>query len=297
MTIVQFEYLIAVASFGSFSTASDHCFVTQPSLSTQIKNLEEELGVTLLNRNNKPITLTEAGEVAVAKAREAIGMFNSVKDSVNQLKNSVVGSLRLAVIPTIAPYLLHKFIPQFIERYPEVSLEIKEMYTRDIVVALSRGVIDAAILAGGFTEPQKIREETLFEDKFLLYAAKGHPLYDVESINIKDIDVSKLILLADGHCLRTQVLDLCHSRGLASRGLMFESGSLETIMRVADATSSLTIIPAMAASFVEGERRKSLKPILDPDAMRVISIATDKSFFKHSLLTAMKKSIEEVTHI
>ncbi|MBR2050675.1 MAG: LysR family transcriptional regulator, partial [Rikenellaceae bacterium] len=127
MTIIQLEYLLAVANCGSFSLASEHCFVTQPSLSMQIKALEEELGVVLLDRSKKPVIPTEAGEVVLEQARQTLAAYNYIREAVSELKGETAGKLRLGVIPTIAPYLLHKFIPDFAQRYPRVELEIKEM--------------------------------------------------------------------------------------------------------------------------------------------------------------------------
>ena len=124
MTIIQLEYLLAVANCGSFSQAAEHCFVTQPSLSMQVKALEEELGVVLLDRSKKPVIPTEAGEVVIGKARETLKAYNCIREAVSELKGETAGKLRLGVIPTIAPYLLHKFIPAFVRDYPKVELEI-----------------------------------------------------------------------------------------------------------------------------------------------------------------------------
>ena len=127
MTIIQLEYLLAVANCGSFSQAAEHCFVTQPSLSMQVKSLEEELGVVLLDRSKKPVIPTEAGEVVLEQARETLRAYNGIKEAVAALKGETSGKLRLGVIPTIAPYLLHKFIPAFVRDFPKVELEISEM--------------------------------------------------------------------------------------------------------------------------------------------------------------------------
>ena len=127
MTIIQLEYLLAVANCGSFSLAAEHCFVTQPSLSMQIKSLEEELGVVLLDRSKKPVIPTEAGEVVLAEIRETLRAYDHIREAVAELKGETSGRLRLGVIPTIAPYLLHKFIPDFVRDYPKVELEYEAM--------------------------------------------------------------------------------------------------------------------------------------------------------------------------
>ena len=145
MTIIQLEYLLAVANCGSFSLAAEHCFVTQPSLSMQIKSLEEELGVVLLDRSKKPVIATEAGEVVLERARETLRAYDNIRESVAELKGEIAGRLRLGVIPTVAPYLLHKFLPGFVHDYPHVELEVKELMTRDIVDAMKHDRIDAAL--------------------------------------------------------------------------------------------------------------------------------------------------------
>lgn len=131
MTIIQLEYLLAVANHGSFSQAAEKCFVTQPSLSMQVKNLEEELGVILLDRSKKPVIPTEAGTLVLNQAREAVMAFRRVTEAVNDLKGEVSGLLRLGVIPTIAPYLLHRFVPEFTRKYPKVELQIDPKVWRE----------------------------------------------------------------------------------------------------------------------------------------------------------------------
>lgn len=221
MTIVQLEYLVAVADHGSFSLASIHCCVTQPSLSTQIKNLEEELGVVLIDRKDKPLTLTVIGKVVVEMAREAISKFYSLPNRVKEEQNEVAGELCLAVIPTIAPYMLHLFIPKFMKKYPNVKLTIRELFTRDIASSLKRGVVDIGLLAGGFVNPKEIDEETLYKDKFYLYVSDNSPLRGRKAVTVKDIEIENLLLLADGHCLRSQVLDLCNIANSSGKSMNF----------------------------------------------------------------------------
>ncbi|MEG1405866.1 MAG: LysR substrate-binding domain-containing protein, partial [Alistipes sp.] len=207
MTIVQLEYLLAVANCGSFSIAAEHCFVTQPSLSMQVKSLEEELNVILLDRSKKPVIPTEAGEVVLAQAREAIKAYNYIKESVAELKGEISGKLRLGVIPTIAPYLLHKFLPAFVRDFPKVELEISEMVTADIIEALRRDRIDAALVASG-TCGEGIIEQELFNDRFFAYVSPNNPLYERSNIRIEEIDLKDLVILSQGNCMRDQIIEL-----------------------------------------------------------------------------------------
>lgn len=294
MTIVQLEYLLAVANCGSFSVAAERCFVTQPSLSMQIKNLEDELSVILLDRSKKPVIATEAGMVVIENAKEALRAYNYIKESVNELRGEVSGTLRLGVIPTIAPYLLHRFIPDFSRRYPKVELQIREMMTRDITVALDKDMLDAAIIAGG-TCNERVAEQELFNDPFYAYVSPSHHLFERSNIRIEDIDMKDLLLLSDGHCLRDQILELCQSRSRSSHSsYLFESGSLDTLVRIVDNTNSITIIPKLATEFIPPERAGQIKTLAKGATSRKIAIAVRRTYVKSTLITALKESIMSV---
>ena len=228
MTIIQLEYLLAVANCGSFSQAAEHCFVTQPSLSMQIKSLEEELGVVLLDRSKKPVIPTEAGEVVLEQARQTLSAYNYIKEAVAELKGETAGKLRLGVIPTIAPYLLHKFIPAFVRDFPKVELEISEMVTADIIEALKRDRIDAALVASG-TCGEGILEQELFNDRFFAYVSPENPLYERQNVRIEDIDLKDLVILSPGNCMRDQIIELCQARRGLPAHFYFESGGRDTV--------------------------------------------------------------------
>ena len=294
MTIIQLEYLLAVANYGSFSLAAEKCFVTQPSLSMQVKNLEEELGVIVLDRSKKPVLPTDAGLAVIRQAKEAVQAFAMVREVVSDLQNEISGTLRLGVIPTIAPYLLHRFIPDFVRKCPKVELQIREMMTGDIIRALDRDMLDAAIMAGG-TSPEGIREEELFNDRFFAYVSTDHPLCQRSNIRIEDIDVRHVLLLSEGNCLRDQVIELCQAQKNIARQYSFESGSLETLMRIVDNTPNLiTIIPEMVADYIDEKHRPQVKTLAKGAASRKITIAVRRTYVKRSLIDALKESVMNV---
>ncbi|MDO5385317.1 hydrogen peroxide-inducible genes activator [Alistipes sp.] len=294
MTIIQLEYLLAVANYGSFSLAAEKCFVTQPSLSMQVKNLEEELGVIVLDRSKKPVLPTDAGLAVIRQAKEAVQAFAMVREVVSDLQNEISGTLRLGVIPTIAPYLLHRFIPDFVRKCPKVELQIREMMTGNIIRALDRDMLDAAIMAGG-TSPEGIREEELFNDRFFAYVSTDHPLCQRSNIRIEDIDVRHLLLLSEGNCLRDQVIELCQAQKNIARQYSFESGSLETLMRIVDNTPNLiTIIPEMVADYIDEKHRPQVKTLAKGAASRKITIAVRRTYVKRSLIDALKESVMNV---
>ncbi|MGN0007447.1 MAG: LysR substrate-binding domain-containing protein [Alistipes sp.] len=290
MTIIQLEYLLAVANFGSFSVAAEHCFVTQPSLSMQIKSLEEELGVMLLDRSKKPVIPTKAGEAVIEQAREALKEYNSIKEVVARMKGETSGRIRLGVIPTIAPYLLHKFIPDFIRRYPKVELEIRELQTEDIIDALHRDKIDAALVAGG-TCGNGMLEYELFDDRFYAYVSPENPLYNKSNIRLEDIDMRDLVLLSIGNCMRDQVLELCQARRDIPSRYYFESGSLDTLMRIVDCTNCVTVIPEMAVEYVPKERMSQVKTLLKGASSRKIALVMRRTYVKKSIVDALRTTI------
>ncbi len=290
MTIIQLEYLLAVANCGSFSLAAEHCFVTQPSLSMQVKSLEEELGVVLLDRSKKPVIPTEAGEVVLEQARETLRAYNYIKEAVAEFKGETAGKLRLGVIPTVAPYLLHRFIPAFVRDYPRVELEISEMITSDIVEALKRDRIDAALVASG-TCGEGIIEQELFSDRFFAYVSPDNPLYERQNIRIEDIELKDLVILSPGNCMRDQIIELCQARRTMPARYSFESGSLETLMRIVDCTQCLTIIPEMAVEYIPADRRDRLKMLARGATSRRIAIAVRRTYVKNSIIRALSDTI------
>ena len=290
MTIIQLEYLLAVANCGSFSQAAEHCFVTQPSLSMQVKSLEEELGVVLLDRTKKPVVPTEAGEVVLEQIRETLRSFNFIREAVQELKGETAGKLRLGVIPTIAPYLMHRFMPTFVKEYPKVELEISEMKTADIVEALKKDRLDAALVAGG-TCGEGIQEHDLFNDRFWLYVSPENPLYERSNIRIEDIDLKDLVILSAGNCMRDQIIELCQAKRQMPSHFSFESGSLETLMRIVDCTQSLTIIPEMAIDFIPENRRDRVKQLAKGATSRKISVAVRRTYVKGSIIKALNETI------
>ena len=290
MTIIQLEYLLAVANCGSFSQAAELCFVTQPSLSMQVKSLEEELGVVLLDRSKKPVVPTEAGEVVLEQARETLRAFNYIREAVHELKGETAGKLRLGVIPTIAPYLMHRFMPTFVKEFPKVELEISEMKTADIVEALKKDRLDAALVAGG-TCGEGIQEHDLFNDRFWLYVSPENPLFERSNIRIEDIDLKDLVILSAGNCMLDQIIELCQDKRQMTSHFSFESGSLETLMRIVDCTQSLTIIPEMAVDFIPENRRDRVKQLAKGATSRKISVAVRRTYVKGSIIKALNETI------
>ncbi|MFR9523547.1 MAG: LysR substrate-binding domain-containing protein [Rikenellaceae bacterium] len=292
MTIVQLEYLLAVANCGSFSRAADICFVTQPSLSMQIKTLEEELGVVLLDRTKKPVIPTEVGEVVIEQARQTLMAYNNIRESVHEHKSEISGKLRLGVIPTISPYLLHRFIPTFVSRFPKIELEVCDMVTADIIEALKRDKIDAALVAGG-TCGEGIIEHELFNDRFFAYVSPENALYERSNIRIEDVNLKDLVLLSSGNCMRDQVIELCVAKRDVPSHYSFVSGSIDTLMRIVDCTHCMTIIPELAIEYIPKEHQDRVKMLAKGATSRKIAVAVRRTYVKNSIINALNTTILE----
>lgn len=296
MTIVQLEYLVAVAQYGSFSVAAEKCFVTQPSLSIQIKNLEEELGVVLVDRSKKPVELTEAGSKVLMKTQAVLTAVKQVKESVLEMQGKISGELRIAAIPTVAPYLLHRFVPAFHKKYPEVKLSIFEYKTSEIIDALLKETLDVGILAEGFV-PATITEEPLFDDPFFAFVSPNHKLIDEKKIALSKLDPGELMLLTEGHCLRTQILNVCSTIEPEKTDMTIECGALDTLLRLTVATDGITIVPKMSLGYIPSPDSRCIKPIVEKDAIRTITLATNRYFPKQTLLKVLKTEIMEAIQL
>ena len=244
----------------------------------------------LLDRSKKPVIPTQAGEIVLAQARETITAYNYIKEAVAEFKGETAGKLRLGVIPTIAPYLLHKFIPDFARNYPRVELEISEMVTADIVEALRRDRLDAALVASG-TCGDGILEQELFNYRFFVYVSPENPLYERQNIRIEDIDLKDLVILSPGNCMRDQIIELCQARREMPAHYTFESGSLETLMRIVDCTACLTIVPEMAVEYIPADRRDRLKTLAKGATSRKIAVAVRRTYVKNSIIRALTQTI------
>ena len=213
-----------------------------------------------------------------------------IHETVAEMRGDTAGKMRLGVIPTIAPYLLHKFIPTFVKEYPKVELEIHEMVTADIIEALKRDRIDAALVASG-TCGEGITEHDLFSDHFYAYVSPSHPLFERSNIRIEDIDFKDLILLSRGNCMRDQIFELCQAAHEIPSHFYFESGSLDTLMRMVDCTTCMTIIPEMALEFIPLSRRNRVKTIAKSATSRRVALAVSRTYVKQSIVEALRQTI------
>lgn len=292
MNFPQLEYIIAVDTYRHFVKAADACYVTQATLSTMIKKLEEELGIKIFDRTRQPVVPTDVGSRVIAQARVIMEEQHRLKEMISTEQENVGGELRIGILPTLAPYLLPLFLNSFLKNYPDVKLHISELTTDEIIRQLERNELDAGLLATPLHN-SSIREIPLFYEEFVVYASAGEKLMKKEFILAKDIDVSRLWLLEEGHCLRSQVINLCElkSREKEIHQLDFAAGSIETLKIIVEINEGITIIPALAVSRMTARQQKNIRHFRTPAPVREIGIVTYRHFVKEKLIKALEDEI------
>lgn len=292
ITLTQLEYIVAVDTFRHFGRAAEHCFITQPTLSMQIKKLEEDLEVIIFDRSKQPMIPTDIGRRIIDQARIALQESGRINNIIKEHKNLISGELKIGIIPTLAPYLLPLFIGNYKRKYPNINIRIDELTTANIIDHLNRDLIDVGILVTPLKE-DRINEKPLFYEEMLLYLNDNHPLASQTNIKLKDIATPELWLLSDGHCFRDQVINLCSFKGAENSALPFhfEAGSLETIMNIVDKEGGLTIIPELATINMSELRFEHVRTFIDTNPLREVSLVYSRHYAKHKLIELLGKEI------
>lgn len=244
MNLRDLKYLVALADLRHFGKAAEACFVSQPTLSTQIRKLEEELGVTLIERAPRKVMLTAAGQDVVQRARRIVADVDEMKEAARRSHDPASGTLRLGVFPTLGPYLLPHVVPALREAFPQLELLLVEEKSDVLLQRLRDGQLDAALLALPLHDDQ-LHAEFLFEEPFVLAAPEGHPLAAHATLRMADLADQRLLLLQDGHCLRDQALAACELEG-ARRNAGFNGTSLHTLAQMVANGLGVTLMPQMA---------------------------------------------------
>ena len=292
MTLQQLEYILAVARYGHFGRAAEACNVTQPTLSAMIGKLEEEIGAKLFDRNRQPICPTPVGERVVQQAREVLEQANSIKDIVLEEKQSLGGVFRVGILPTIAPYLLPRFFPQMMKKYPTLDIRVREMKTYQIKDALLQGDIDAGILAT-IEGLEEYEQTTLFYEKYIGYVSREDALFKKEMIRTADVAASReLWLLDEGHCFRDQMVRFCQMKSSQTSQLAYNLGSMETFMRMVESGMGITFIPELAEMQLSEPQKELVRPFAIPVPTRELILITNKNFIRQTLLETVVKEIQ-----
>ncbi len=246
MNLRDLKYLVALAEHCHFGHAAEACFVSQPTLSTQIRKLEEELGVTLVERAPRKVLLTDVGREIAARARDVLNEAEQIRAIARRTRDPESGTVRLGIFPTLGPYLLPHVVPLLRETFPRLELLLVEEKTEVVLERLREGKLDAGILALPLHE-DSLHVQFLFEEPFVLAVPDVHPLAQRKRLRLDDLADESLLLLEDGHCLRDQALEVCQLSGAVER-TGFRATSLETLRQMVAANVGITLLPTLAVN-------------------------------------------------
>jgi LysR family hydrogen peroxide-inducible transcriptional activator len=269
LKLKDLRYLVAVADARHFGRAAARCFVSQPTLSAQLRKLEDYLGVQLVERTPRRITLTEAGEAIAARARAILESSAEIVTLAQSLRDPLAGRLRLALLPTIGPYLLPLVAPRIRKALPRLELMLYEFQTRPMLEHLHNGEIDVGILALP-VHAAGVASRPLYDEPFVLALPEGHALARRKEVRAADLDGATLLLLEDGHCLRDQALAVCHDT-TAHEKQDFRATSIETLRQMVAAGVGVTLLPALATRGAYGAASGlAIRPFARPPPVRHI---------------------------
>lgn len=294
MNLRDLQYLVALADHRHFGRAADVCLVSQPTLSTQIRKLEEELGVALIERAPRNVMLTPAGVDIVARARRVLSEMEQIKQTARRRVQSGKSTVRLGIFPTLGPYLLPHVLPAINAQFPMLELQLVEEKSDLLLEQLDSGKLDAALLAMP-VQHSHLHEEALFDEPFLLAVPSSHELARQRAIDAAELSDYDLMLLEDGHCLREQALEVCRASG-GTEAARFRATSLETLRQMVLAGSGMTLLPQLAAHspFPHAEKIHLLQ-FNDPPPGRQIGMYWRKSSALDDVLVDVAEIIRNAT--
>ncbi len=288
------EYLVAVDEEQNFRRAAERCFVSQPTLSGQLKKLEERLGVQLIERTTRQVTMTDVGRAVAEQARLALAEAREVEHIATTFHDPMAGALQVGLIPTVAPYLLPLIMPTLKKEFPKLKLWLHEQQTAVLLERLKRAELDLAILALPVTGDQEFAGEDLFREPFWLALPKGDALAKQQEVSLGDIDKRELMLLEEGHCLREHALDVCFSAGATEYG-GFHATSLETLRHMVGEGMGITLMPQLA---VPQRRSKSdavqYRPFVTPPPGRRIGMLWRRGSYREAAFRELGDVVRQI---
>lgn len=290
ISLTQLEYVLAIDMYRHFAKAADACLVTQPTLSMQLKKLEEELKTELFDRSKQPIIPTDAGKKIIEQARIILREARKLEQIAKNYDDSFEGSLVVGIIPTLAPYLLPYFLGDFLKKYKQIKLVIQELTTEEIIFKLNKDEIDVGILATPLHENNLI-EEPLFYEEIKVYAHYNHPLTKKKTLEHDDILRDDIWMLSQGNCFRSQVINICANPMKINEQLKYESGSIETLKKMVEMEGGFTLLPELAVLELSTKRLNQVAEFKKPKPLREVSLVYARSVAKRKFIDVLKKQI------
>jgi LysR family hydrogen peroxide-inducible transcriptional activator len=288
MTLQQLKYIVAINRYRNFAKAADACGISQPTLSAMLVKLEEELDVRIFERSNKSVQPTTSGEKIIRQAERAIAEAERITWLVNEDKGSIAGELLLAVGPTIAPYILPKFIRHYVEDYPSVKLRVMELKTDAMLNELLLGHLDAGIAISGNMR-QGVLEIPLYTERFMVYLSE-HCWRKLPVFRPENLEHEKMWVMKEAQCLRESAFSFCKARTKGRQ--IYEAGSIDTLIRIVDENGGFTIIPEMHLPFLSDKQRENVRRIEgDHLSQRRVSLYIREDYIRQSMLNTITKTL------
>ena len=292
ISLVQLEYVVALAEYKSFSTAADKCYVTQPTLSMQIKKMENDLDTILFDRSKKPVTPTDIGYKIVEQAKIILSETAQIDELVQIDKQTLAGELRVGIIPSISPYLLPNFIGEFAKKYPHLHITIKELLSEEIMDAIDSNQIDIGILATPLPR-DGYNINPLFYEKILLYCNENHDFATKKTIDLKQMKDQNIWLMSNGNCFRNQAMNLCELKEEEDKSsFRYESASIETLIKLVDIEGGITLIPELAITSLPPNKQKNIKSFKNIVPVREVSVINNRIFVKKRMIEVLIEAIK-----
>lgn len=294
MNIQQFEYIIAVDNYRSFAKAAEACFITQSTLSLMIQRLEEELSVYIFDRSRQPVVPTEVGKGIIEKAKTIVKEIADLRETASSFREEIKGEIKLGIIPTVAPYILPVFLKSFLIKYPGLKFKISEMTTDTIIEKLEKNILDVGILASP-VKSNTLNEQHLYNEELVVYASPGESVLSKKVLIPNDINADHLWLLEEGHCLRSQILNICEMRkkDLRSGILEYNAGSIDSLIKLVDQNEGITILPELAVLYMSPKQKTCIRHFKAPVPVREICLAVNKHFVKARILNVLCREITD----
>ena len=253
--------------------------------------LEEELDTRIFDRSQQPVCPTPVGIHIIEQAQNILVQANRIKNIIEEEKHSLTGTFKLGILPTVAPYLLPRFFPQLMKKYPDLDIRVVEMKTNDIKKALQTGEIDAGIVAS-LAGMEELQQTPLFYEQFFAYVSREDALFNNEVIRTSDLNGEQLWLLDEGHCFRDQLVRFCQMKSARASQLAYHLGSMETFMRMVESGKGVTFIPELAVLQLGDAQKELVRSFAIPCPTRQVVLLTNKNFIRHTLLEVLVKEIK-----
>lgn len=291
MNLQQIEYIVALDTHRHFVKAAQSCGVSQPTLSTLINKLEEELDTTIFDRSAHPIRPTAIGEQIINQARVVLYNISQLKELSLSEREQNSGKLRLGIIPTVAPYILPGLFQEMHSTQPQIELQVSEQQTHIIIEQIRKAELDMAILATPLGHDD-ILEIPLYYEKFLAYISPEEPIYKEEEIIASQMPTKHLWVLKEGHCMRNQIFNFCE--GQSDYNGFYEAGSITTLVNIVDTNGGYTIIPELHRNLLHREQQSNVREFVQPAPVREISLIIRRDYVRQRMINSLVDAVKNV---